>query len=776
MGETPFISIIIATRNNLDCLMLCLQSIKVLTEWPHEVIIVANECTDGTSEFARSTGAIVIEYNDHQGFSAPNNAGAKVANGEFLVFLNDDTVVTKDWLAKLYSGYVKLNLKSSFPIAAVGPSSNYVAGEQKYKGKVPPTFENREHISQELFPKASFVTGFLSGFCFLIKKDLFFQMGMWDEDLPFGAQDNAICLKLQRAGYGLGVVTNSYVHHFGSRTLDRAEFQKYSRGVYHLIDFCYKYHEVSTKLVATYLIELETFKDIEIFQESLVKTSEIVDEIYILNVINENTNSFDFDRILHSFNKVKILKTVSKDTISDHHNALYSMCLENGADWVISLNHDEVLEDKVTREYMNKLMNSPTPEVLQYWVHIYPFWGSRAHWRANGALGRLTDVRISKVLPNRKVEREDSSGMGMSSLPLLSSHNQAMTSIRIKSYRFLDIDDGIKRYSDKNEFSVYQPVISSIIDDGDLMTRKWIEDNGISVTTIVKNERTFVVDYMRQIYSFADELVFVDTGSTDGTKEFLLFCGAKVIDFEWKDDYASARNVGLEYCTKSWIFQMDLDESYPKIGDIRRMVEISSAGGYMYYINNLLPTGRFTASETVRLFRNHLNIEYTGYVHETVDYSFRENNCKIYRAPSEMVHYGFLKPNLRNKLKGYIKMNLKQMKDFPADPRPYYNLGLHLIEDPALEAKGLKYMMQSCDLDDRFFTPRKELGFYFLRKAIDYLQEATDIIPDPNHRTSQFLNEVISTILPLIENQQPIERGHAREAIAELKKEGIDLV
>lgn len=761
-------SIIIPTRNNVDCLTLCLQSIRNLTSAPYEIIVVANKCTDNTKEIAKAYGAKVVTCDDADGFSTPCNRGVQAASGDFLLFLNDDTVVSKDWLTNLHKSYELLNSKSETgPVGAIGPVLNYVAGEQKYKGKIRPTFENRNEIAQEVSTKTNRLTGFLSGVCFLIKRDLFIEMGMWDEDLAFGGQDSALSLKLLLNGYKLAI-SNVYVHHFGSRTLSRPEFAKYNRGVTQLVDFCYKYHQPpATKLVATYLTHLDTFQDITCFKESLERTSQIVDEIYVLNV---GEACVPLHKIQSKYSKIKICKQTSGENNLNHYNTLYKWCIENKADWVIALHHDELLEEKVTRDYVLRLTSPPVPEILQYWVHIYPFWGNKSYWRANGMLGRLTSIRISRVLPNYKVTHDDLSDMGLNPLPIFSSHNQAVSSIRVKNYKFVDIDHGLKRCNNLSSL-----VSDSIMNDGDLLTRKWIEKNGITITTIVKNERSFVVDYIKQIWGFADELVFVDTGSTDGTKQFLLFCGAKVIDYKWKDNYADARNVGLKSCTKEWILQLDFDESYTKIVDVRRMMEVQSADGYMFYISNLLPTGTFSISETVRLFRNHKGIEYSGYVHETTDFSFREYDLRIFRSPSEIVHYGFLKPSLRSKLKKYVKLNLMQMKDFPEDPRPYYNLGLHLIEDPIYEGKGLRYMLKACELDDRFFVPRKELGFYFLRKAIDYFQEAIDIIPDKSHKTAAYIREIISTITPFIENQQPLEKGHVREALTELKKEGWDV-
>src|SRR5271163_4832494 len=83
---------------------------------------------------------------------------------------------------------------------------------------------------------------------------------------------------------------------------------------------------------------------------------------------------------------------------------------------------------------------------------------------------------------------------------------------------------------------------------------------GLSVCMIVKNEERFLAQCLRSVADVADEIIIVDTGSTDRTIEIATSFGATVIEREWRNDFAWARNQALELATKRWILSLDADE------------------------------------------------------------------------------------------------------------------------------------------------------------------------------------------------------------------------
>src|SRR2546430_1929302 len=81
----------------------------------------------------------------------------------------------------------------------------------------------------------------------------------------------------------------------------------------------------------------------------------------------------------------------------------------------------------------------------------------------------------------------------------------------------------------------------------------------VSLSMIVKNEAHRLGKCLGSVAVLVDEIIIVDTGSTDGTQELAAKYGAKVIDFPWRDDFAAARNMGLDHATGEWIFWLDAD-------------------------------------------------------------------------------------------------------------------------------------------------------------------------------------------------------------------------
>ena len=77
---------------------------------------------------------------------------------------------------------------------------------------------------------------------------------------------------------------------------------------------------------------------------------------------------------------------------------------------------------------------------------------------------------------------------------------------------------------------------------------------------IVKNEEKHLVKCLKSVRDIVDEMIVVDTGSTDKTKDIAQVFGAKVFDFPWTGDFSAARNHSLEQATGDWILILDADE------------------------------------------------------------------------------------------------------------------------------------------------------------------------------------------------------------------------
>jgi O-antigen biosynthesis protein len=120
-------SIIIVTFNQLEYTRQCVESIRLMTDEPYELIFVDNASTDGTVDYLKSlAGATVIENAENRGFPAAVNQGIIAATGRSILLLNNDTIVTTGWLRRLL-----VALDSDPKIGLAGPCSNLVGSEQQ---------------------------------------------------------------------------------------------------------------------------------------------------------------------------------------------------------------------------------------------------------------------------------------------------------------------------------------------------------------------------------------------------------------------------------------------------------------------------------------------------------------------------------------------------------------------------------------------------------------------------------------------------------------------
>src|SRR5438132_6424759 len=82
----------------------------------------------------------------------------------------------------------------------------------------------------------------------------------------------------------------------------------------------------------------------------------------------------------------------------------------------------------------------------------------------------------------------------------------------------------------------------------------------VSLCLMVRNEEAALPGCLQSVAGIADEIIVVDTGSTDRTKDVAAGFGAKVFDFPWVDSFAAARNECLRHASHEWIFWLDADD------------------------------------------------------------------------------------------------------------------------------------------------------------------------------------------------------------------------
>ena len=146
----------------------------------------------------------------------------------------------------------------------------------------------------------------------------------------------------------------------------------------------------------------------------------------------------------------------------------------------------------------------------------------------------------------------------------------------------------------------------------------------ISLCMIVKNEEHNLPGCLDSAAELVDEIVVVDTGSTDRTKAVAVSRGARVVDFAWRDSFAAARNEGLRLAMGDWIFWLDADER-PDDSNRQRLRELFAGlkeENAAYTMRQLSPArsaaGMAAFVVQVRLFRRDERIRWEYRVHEQI--------------------------------------------------------------------------------------------------------------------------------------------------------------
>lgn len=220
-------SIIILTYNKIEYTKQCIESIRKHTlKDSYELIVVDNCSTDGTKEWLEEQNDIITVFNDiNVGFPKGCNQGIKLAKGENILLLNNDTVVTEKWLYNLVTC-----LNSSSKFGAVGPVTNscayYQAIETNYS-----TMEEMQSFSEKynVLDSSKWEERLkLIGFCLLIKKEVIEKIGFLDERFsPGNYEDDDYSIRIRREGYKLMLCKDTYIHHYGGTSFN--ENKEYSQ-------------------------------------------------------------------------------------------------------------------------------------------------------------------------------------------------------------------------------------------------------------------------------------------------------------------------------------------------------------------------------------------------------------------------------------------------------------------------------------------------------------------------------------------------------------------
>lgn len=166
----------------------------------------------------------------------------------------------------------------------------------------------------------------------------------------------------------------------------------------------------------------------------------------------------------------------------------------------------------------------------------------------------------------------------------------------------------------------------------------------ISVCLIVKNEEKNLSLLLESIKDLFQEIIIIDTGSTDKTKEIALKHTKKIYDFDWTDNFAEARNFSLSKATQEWILCLDADFIFLEKSVVEIEKTIKTTNYDIFNINCVEFDG--IIHPLTFLFKNNLDIKFVGSIHEQLSYDkkLKKSNSEIYVS-----HHGYINEETKAK-------------------------------------------------------------------------------------------------------------------------------
>ena len=224
--------------------------------------------------------------------------------------------------------------------------------------------------------------------------------------------------------------------------------------------------------------------------------------------------------------------------------------------------------------------------------------------------------------------------------------------------------------------------------------------NTLSLAMIVRNEELTLGHCLASVQGLVDEIVVVDTGSTDATVALAEAHGAKIAHFPWSDDFAAARNESLRHCTKDWVLVLDADEAVDALDHpvLRKAIDQGRSQAYRLLLRNYFLDGNQTSVDEaatlneshysegsefqyyadgrgLRLCRRVPGLAFKGRIHELLDPFFEGRGQGIANLDVVIHHFGkTFKDREAVKLHYYLRLAEQEARAHPGNHQFWFNL------------------------------------------------------------------------------------------------------
>ncbi|SEU20219.1 glycosyltransferase family 2 protein [Paenibacillus sp. NFR01] len=236
----------------------------------------------------------------------------------------------------------------------------------------------------------------------------------------------------------------------------------------------------------------------------------------------------------------------------------------------------------------------------------------------------------------------------------------------------------------------------------------------ISLCMIVKNEADTLARCLKSVAGVADELIVVDTGSTDGTAEIARRFGADVVDYPWNGDFAAARNAGLRRAKGAWILVLDADEELDESGKAELLLCAAHPEYEAFFLRIHNHQGKDRTSPTItvnpiiRLFRNRPGHRFCGAIHEQIASVILEQKPGAAMHLSGVVvhHYGYAAEVVakKDKIKRNIELLQNELNREPDNAFHHFNMAVeHMrIGDSRKALQHIRRSLETAQADSSF--------------------------------------------------------------------------
>jgi len=698
-ATSNMVSIIIPVAEHSKQLKKCIENIKKHTPKAHEIIFVDNVCKAGTLKWIRQavkrkSNYRLIKAGKEACLGKCFNKGMAASTGEYIILIRDHVIVTDGWL----DGMLKC-LNKADDTGIIGPMTNAkAAGRQYVADSVHVGIDQLEEYAKAFHERnrhRRVSSREIPNFCMLFRRSLVEEIGPFDEELEQGGESYDYCLRAEIEGYKNLIAGDVFVLCGLLPPKGNKRF------------FDYKWRDIDAKSHnGERLGVLNAIRD----AEKLYQREEV--DKAIVKVIDGIGYSPDEEAIYHRLAEMLIGCERFKEGLDainsipeDKRDSARTLELTGYCRAGLEL-YDEA-EQCAERALLLNGSSAPALNLMGVLAHIRGDKGAsedffkRAIASDTGYGGAYTNLGVLEWEAGRKEEALEILEKGFILSPTVEDNRTAYLSAiaetaeferaegvfreakalypQNRRIAFLLIDILIRQEKyDSAMRDIREAMITFGINDGILSAAQAVLDRfdaqetkdiekktSLSLCMIVKDEEDCLARCLMSVMPVVDEIIIVDTGSTDRTKVIAKTYGAKVYDFEWTNDFSEARNFSLSEATGDWILVLDADETISAL-DYDRLINIVknnpdhpaaysiTTRNYVkppYVIGWTCNNGEYPDEEEgtgwypspkVRLFTNDSCIRFENLVHEIVEPSLRKNGIKIREIDIPVHHYGQL--------------------------------------------------------------------------------------------------------------------------------------